>query len=280
MDLLLDTCIILRNDDGQSKVPNFNYTQLDILLKDKSNSLYITPFSLPEIFIRRTYKNINELLNYLSSENIKILNYGLFNDSRFNVYDNILDRSFAVMYHHLTEFLHFFIINVTQPLVLDDINVFEGIVGNTIEKYYFNNEKINFNNCTKFMKNDCVLLIVKCIKKILSKYGQHYDEMKIWQIIGDTIIGDNLIYREIHPMYLRYARYLVSLFRQKYNNSATKIKLSFGFIDLLILYSHCFNFTVISSDKKINEYLLKYGNLENINVVNSLWNVKLQSADY
>ena len=114
MDIVLDTCLFIRNDDGQSKVPNFRYEYLDELLKESNNHAFISSFSMPEIFILRHYDTITELKDAILTNGVGILNYDFSKlHAGFSKYDEI-NAYAACAFYHLTTFLEFFVCEAWQ----------------------------------------------------------------------------------------------------------------------------------------------------------------------
>ena len=259
MDIVLDTCLIVRNDKNQSRVPGVDYTLLEKLLNDKNNNVFISPFSLPEIYLLRNYGDLDDLFADIASENVNILSYK-YSDLQvnFNEFD-IINRYSAIMFFHLTSFLEFFVFEVMQQFKLDDLDSIKKVIYETTEKFYKQNEPIALQNSTVFMKETAVQYIVDSISSVFSHYGFSYCTRDIWKIIGETKIG-TFLSRDVCQQYIRYGRFLVHLFRNKYKNKAKKITLSFTFTDLLICDCTKNDFIVLSCDKEVARYLLTYGN--------------------
>lgn len=279
MDIVLDTCIFIRNDKNQNPVPDFNYDFLDQLLNDKGNNLFVTGFSLPEIFMLRHYENIDDLIAGLALETVYIASYN-FSALRknFDGFD-IINKYSAVMFYHLTEFLEFFVLEITHPFHLDDIDSFCRTVHGCTELFHKKIGQTNLENCTVFMKNKAIDYIVECIKMIFKNYGKIYSDYEIWDIIAKAHVGSFLA-RNTDVRYLRYGRFLIELFALKLQHHAKRIKLNFGFNDLLIAHATESNFIVVSSDRDMCRYLLKYGNDKNKIIIDALWNGKLLPAGY
>ena len=269
MDIVIDTCIYLRNDPDQSKVKGFEYKNLEIILENNVNNVYLTPFSVSEIFAKRNYNKIDDLIDDIKSRNIKILEYVIPELTFFSV--DIINKYFEIIYYHLTDFLNFFIIQIIMNYVNDDyISIFT-VIKNELEKYYTENGIIDFYNITYFMKNKCVDCIVSTITNTLKHYGVDFDgENAIWKKIGDSNINP-FLFDNVDADYINYSKYLINLFKNKFNNNANKIELKFGFIDLMVAHANKNKYVVISRDKDIAKYLLKHGTSENKYVIKELW---------
>ena len=279
MDIVLDTCLLVRNDKNQSKVPGVDYTFLEKLLNDKNNNIFISPFSLPEIYLLRNYDDLDDLFADIASENVNILSYKYSHlQVNFNEFD-MINRYSAIMFFHLTSFLEFFVFEVIHQFKLDDLDLIKRVIYETTEKFYKQNEPIALQNSTVFMKEIAIQYIVDSISSVFSHYGFSYCARDIWKIIGETKIG-TFLSRDVCQQYIRYGRFLVCLFRNKYKNKAKKITLSFTFTDLLICDCTKNDFIVLSSDKEVARYLLTYGNDLNKTIISRLWSNDLNKFKF
>lgn len=279
MNVLIDTCIFVRNDQNQTKVPGFNYEELENLLADKSNSVFVSCFSLPEIYMLRKYSDTDDLFADLASQTTFVAEYNCSTLSiDFSKFD-IINKYAAIMFYHLTSFLEFFVLEVTQSFDLDEIGSFHKVVYDCTEKFHKDIGETNLKNCTVFMKEKAVDYIVSCIQMVFDHYGKTYSKYEIWKIVAESKIGSFLA-RDVDIRYLRYGRFLKHLFESKILNKAKKIKLKFGFNDLLIAHATDSDFVVITSDKDMSRYLLKYGSNNNKLIISKLWNESLKPAEY
>ena len=271
MDIVLDTCLFIRNDGGQSKVPYFRYDYLDELLQEPDNHVFISGFSLPEIFILRDYKTVTELKNAIFANNTGILSYNFSNlHADFSVYDEI-NAYAACAFYHLTTFLEFLVCQVLLPLNLDDIEPLNKEIHKSTDQFYDELGEITLSSFTRFMKQDSVKYIIDCINTVLLHYGKRLEEREIWALIARTKINSGVPFHEIDINFIRYAKYLTNVFRQKVKNKAKTIKMTFGIIDLLIAHASNDGYVVISSDKDLCLYLLTYGNKNNKDVIRKIW---------
>ena len=89
MEIVSDTCLIVRNDKDQSRIPGINYDCFEQIIKSYKGHINITPFSLPELFILRGYADFDKMINDLKKDNIAILDYD-FNRLNFDAYKYFL----------------------------------------------------------------------------------------------------------------------------------------------------------------------------------------------
>ena len=271
MDIVLDTCIFLRNDEDQSVVPGFDYNYLEELLSDHENKLFVSCFSLPEIYFLRHCQTFCELMDIIRSNNISIIYYDYSKlRADFSNYDKI-NVHCACAFYHLTTFLEFFVVQVVLPLQLDTIDSINKVIHQTTDSFYQKLGPITLQSFTKFMKNGSIEYILECLKCVVRHYGKEYSEKQIWQMIANTRINSGIPFQEVDISFIRYAKYLTSLFGKKLRNKADKITLSFGIIDLLIAHASRNGFVVVTSDKDFRDYLLLYGNKTNKEITKKLW---------
>ena len=282
MNFVLDTCLFLYNDEGQSKVRGFSYSQFEKLISDTSNTIFVTGFSVLELFCIKKHSSLNETCDYLLKKypNLQFLEY---NTDKLNVdfsKYSYLDKYAAIIYYHLTGFLSFLVYQIILSKRIDDsIDNIHLAVKKHNANYFNIHGKATFETVSKFMKDDSVDYIIYCTKETLLEFDCFNPNDNIWKIIGETKIHDNFLFRGVgSPEYFRYAKYIVELFKTKYANKAAKIQLSFGFLDLLIAHASNAEYMVVSADKDLCRYLLKYGTEENKIMIRKIWDVDLETC--
>lgn len=283
MKIVLDTCLYIRNDKDQGKLKNFNYDYLEELLVVNKDNIFISPFSLPEIFCKRGYTTINEIQDNLISNNTKTLKYDYEKlKIDFSIYDEV-NKYAAIMVYHLTEFLEFFVYEVVVcNAKLDDDNTVDDIktiIYHETNDFYMGKE-INLSNCTKFMKEGAISYIEKVIGQVFDSFGISMNQKDIWKAIANTKISAGVPFQDICLEYLRYARFITSIFKRKYNSEAKKIRLDFGFNDFLIALASKYDCIVLTSDKYMARYLIKYANQNNKDVIKALWNNTIDEVEW
>lgn len=279
MNIVLDTCIFIRNDPRQKKVNGFNYEELEKLLNDENNKVFVSGFSLPEIFFLKKMKSTDDLVVALAKQNALVVPCDFSKLSAdFAKYD-LINKFSAVMFYSLTEFLQFFVLEIAHSVIKDDIESLYKVVCEFTRLFYKENGNTTLENSNDFMKIRAVDYIVKTVQEVLCHYGKKYADNDVWKIIGDSHFGSALSLN-VCECYMRYGRFLKNYFREKYKNKAKTIKLHFGFVDLLISQNTENGYIVVTTDKEMSRYLLKYGNDTNKLVLNKLWGNALKPAEY
>lgn len=281
MNFVLDTCLLLFGDEGQSKVKGFKYPSFIELIKNQENTFYVTGFSILEIYNIKKHNSLNETLNYLHSKfsNLQFLEYNTDKLSvDFSKY-GYLNKYSAILYYHLTGFLSFLVHQIILSKNIDvSFDIIHCVVEKHIHNFFNNNEKATFKTVSHFMKNDSINYIIYCTNETLRELNCACTKDDVWKIIGGTTIHNDFLFRGVDtPEYFRYAKYIVALFKTKYSNKASKIQLSFSFIDLLIAHASNKEFAVLSADKDLCRYLIKYGTKDNKIIVRKMWDIDLET---
>jgi len=263
MNILLDTCVVLIDEKSQSRSDKFNYENIIRVISDKNNSLYISPFTYSELFFIKGV-GFDDLNNFLERKGIKVLSYEYHKSSL--VYSNPLDIINAEMIYSLTEFLNYFVLQVIESTLINEYSVkridyYIDAVNILQTEFYKNFGNLTLQNSTSFMKKDWIKYIIYILKNIFSNEKEKITEKKIREIISSSDFSKLKImdFKGKHfEYYNAYARELVKIFKTKLENKASKITLSFSFVDLLNANATMSGFYVITTDYDLCKFLYKY----------------------
>jgi len=270
MNYVLDTNLVIKNDNGQSKVPHFKYDELDNILRDKNNKIFIAEFALFEIFNLRHYKTVQDVNNFLFANDLGVLQIDIYDHKDGKVFkfsNNPIENAGAKVFYTLTQFIEFYVYH----LVVTDGRLFDPESDNHQEvtdsvayyskQFYEKYGKVCGENITYFMKYSASEYIVEVIINVYKKYGVVLNKNDVWQMASKMKISKNYSTENVDINFIQYGNYLSNYFGLKLKSKAQKAPLTFGMVDVLqAKISTEKDYLFLSADKNLCEYILRYGN--------------------